>query len=485
MALHDGGTTWKQVFHTVNQTDFATRGPGRHVRRPHGVRPRRHGRPTRAFLGDASDDFALDGDDARRAAGVAQRRRRRDRRRADGDFDNTGWIELSNETTAPRLRGLRLVPERPVRLRLVRRQPAGRADEIVYGGTMNYDELPAYGAAAAVERPRGHPLDERELDPGDTTWHDMTAVLERRRRVGAHRGLHPDEQAIGFSADGTLRSSAPTAAWRASTSARRRTTRRRAQPPLRRTTTPGPLNADGADGLRDAQRDPGRHHPDQRRPRDLQFQSLSFNPKGPDHELLGGTQDNGTWSLQRLSRPGSSGRRRRRPVRLRRRRPAVRYHNYFNATPEVNFNGDDPTNLAEHLRRPGNSGEAQSFYSPFAADPVTGGRAYTGLEHVWRTDDNGGDPEQLAEDCNALHLDPDRDRAATGSRSARASSAASAATRAGQYVVATWSARRATGHAVGGDPNRPRVRLQERRRARPRTSCGGASTTTRTRRSGS
>ena len=36
----------------------------------------------------------------------------------------------------------------------------------------------------------------------------------------------------------------------------------------------------------------------------LQFQSLSFNPKDPANDVLGGTQDNGTWSYT-ARRPGS------------------------------------------------------------------------------------------------------------------------------------------------------------------------------------
>ena len=47
---------------------------------------------------------------------------------------------------------------------------------------------------------------------------------------------------------------------------------------------------------------------------------------------------------------------------------------------------------------------------PFIADPVGGGRAFTGLEHVWRTDDNGGDQAYLEAHCNALHLDPFRNK---------------------------------------------------------------------------
>ena len=69
----------------------------------------------------------------------------------------------------------------------------------------------------------------------------------------------------------------------------------------------------------------------------------------------------------------------------------IRYHNYFDATPEVNFHGDDPTTWLAIYDPLQPSREQRSFYTPFEADPACGGRAFTGMEHVWRTDDNGGD----------------------------------------------------------------------------------------------
>ena len=65
--------------------------------------------------------------------------------------------------------------------------------------------------------------------------------------------------------------------------------------------------------------------------------------------------------------------------------------------------------MARHLRpAPDHADEGRSFYTPFIADPKTPGPGFTGLEHVWRTDDNGGDPAYLAAHCNALHPDPGR-----------------------------------------------------------------------------
>ena len=43
-----------------------------------------------------------------------------------------------------------------------------------------------------------------------------------------------------------------------------------------------------------------------------------------------------------------------------------------------------------HGGNPLNSGEAVAFYWPEIADPKVGGTIFTGLQHVWRTKDNGG-----------------------------------------------------------------------------------------------
>ena len=88
--------------------------------------------------------------------------------------------------------------------------------------------------------------------------------------------------------------------------------------------------------------------------------------------------------------------------------PTIRYHNYFDATPEVNFHGNDPTEWLDIYDPLQATGELRSFYVPFIADPTEAGRAFIGLEHVWRTDANGGDPAYLEAHCNALHLDPNR-----------------------------------------------------------------------------
>lgn len=67
--------------------------------------------------------------------------------------------------------------------------------------------------------------------------------------------------------------------------------------------------------------------------------------------------------------------------------------NFHNGNPQGWNYISDP--LAE-------SGESSSFYVPLEVDPVTGGTLYDGLQHIWRTTDNGGDEAFLQKYCNEL-----------------------------------------------------------------------------------
>src|SRR4051794_26091067 len=116
---------------------------------------------------------------------------------------------------------------------------------------------------------------------------------------------------------------------------------------------------------------------------------------------MGGTQDNGTFSFTGtpswLESVGGDGGQSGYDLA----NPATRYHNYFDATPEVNYHGDDPSEWLAIYDPLQSTTEARSFYVPFQADPTVGGRAFTGLEHVWRTDDNGGSQTFLEAHCNS------------------------------------------------------------------------------------
>jgi hypothetical protein len=139
----------------------------------------------------------------------------------------------------------------------------------------------------------------------------------------------------------------------------------------------------------------------------LQFQHVSVNPQDPANDLLGGTQDNGTWAYNGRTGTwfetvgGDGGQSAINAVV-----PTTRMHTYFVAQLDVNFNGGgtDPVNeplgwdwISDALL---GSGEASSFYVPLTADPVLNGTFFVGLEHVWRTQDNAGPQAELDLNCN-------------------------------------------------------------------------------------
>ncbi len=145
----------------------------------------------------------------------------------------------------------------------------------------------------------------------------------------------------------------------------------------------------------------------------LQFQSASVNALNPLNDIMGGTQDNGTWAFNSKSGAtgsgnsswfesiggdgGQSG--------VDTANPNTRFHTYDDASPEVNFRGTDPLGwnwIADPLI---SSRESRSFYIPIAADPTTSGTIFAGLDSVWRTTDSGGNQAFLEQHCNEFFGD--------------------------------------------------------------------------------
>ena len=140
----------------------------------------------------------------------------------------------------------------------------------------------------------------------------------------------------------------------------------------------------------------------------LQFQSLSFNPKNPTGELLGGTQDNGTFLYQGTSTwpqtifgdGGQSG--------FNAKTPSTRFHTYYAPQVDINFQGANPLGwdwISDRFFM--GAAEGWSFYIPIIADPVVSraGTMFAGLQGVWRTQDNGGDQASLDLHCNEFFGD--------------------------------------------------------------------------------
>ena len=135
---------------------------------------------------------------------------------------------------------------------------------------------------------------------------------------------------------------------------------------------------------------------------DLQFQSVAVNPQAPKQDIIGGTQDNGTWAYTAKGTPqwfesvGGDGGQSLIDVG----NPNVRMHTYYGPNPDVNFKGNDPTSWDSISTPLVNSGEAASFYIPLIGDPRTSGTMYAGLQHIWRTTDNGGQQAYLDANCS-------------------------------------------------------------------------------------
>jgi hypothetical protein len=132
----------------------------------------------------------------------------------------------------------------------------------------------------------------------------------------------------------------------------------------------------------------------------LQFQSVSSSNNA--RILQGGTQDNGTWENDRIQGwvetvGGDGGQSAFDP-----KTTSIRYHSYYAPQYDVNFHNGNPNGwdwISDPLL---GSGEPASFYPPMIADVKNPGTAYVGMQHIWRTTDHGGNEAYLQKHCNEL-----------------------------------------------------------------------------------
>jgi hypothetical protein len=131
----------------------------------------------------------------------------------------------------------------------------------------------------------------------------------------------------------------------------------------------------------------------------LQFSTLSVDPTNSKH-VMGGTQDNGTfetygsavvWPQIIYGDGGESG--------FNIGNPAIRFNQFFSPFTDVNFQNGDPTKWVVISGPLAQSHERVEFYWPELMDPTVSGTMYTGLQHVWRTLDNGGSQSYLEANC--------------------------------------------------------------------------------------
>jgi hypothetical protein len=185
----------------------------------------------------------------------------------------------------------------------------------------------------------------------------------------------------------------------------------------------------------------------------LQFQSLSENVNNAN-EIMGGTQDNGTqafnsgnWFVTIFGDGGQSG--------ISAFNAEKRFHTFYDAQIDMNFRFNSnpyhgypfPGNetgwnwVSDTFFGPAGAGrfEGRSFYIPIIYDPAVDGTAFTGLQHVWRTQDDNGGQAFLESNCNEFFgtfTSPCGDWVAIGQDLSSASLGSDKQPGAGGYIVA-------------------------------------------------
>jgi hypothetical protein len=131
----------------------------------------------------------------------------------------------------------------------------------------------------------------------------------------------------------------------------------------------------------------------------LQFQNAVNSPANPS-DVMGGTQDNGTWegTAGNANWPqtmyGDGG-----IAQFDVGDPAFRMNEFFSQYTDVNFQNGAPDKWVIVSAPFFASGEASAFYKPQLADPVTSGTLFVGLQSLWRTQDFGGNQDDLEANC--------------------------------------------------------------------------------------
>jgi hypothetical protein len=131
----------------------------------------------------------------------------------------------------------------------------------------------------------------------------------------------------------------------------------------------------------------------------LQFQNVVVNPNDSS-QLMGGTQDNGTWLGPKSSSSwnqtiyGDGG-----VAAFDASDPNYELNEFYDRYTDGNFAGGDPTKWVVLSGPFFASHEASAFYKPQIGDPVNGGTFFVGVGHVFRTQDYGGDRSYLEANC--------------------------------------------------------------------------------------
>jgi hypothetical protein len=406
----DGDSAWHPVFATRNpkdtfgdRTEFALTRKSGH---------------TRLYAGDSSDDQGIAelwrADVADQAANKL----------SNGNANMIAWTKLSSKNNGtPGYTSYNYCQNGQCGYDDFVEVDPTNPDVVWLGGSMAYDELPTPGQ---IVRSNGRAV-VRSTD-GGVTFADMTNDAR-----SPAEGMHPDQHAI------VLDPANPRIALIGSDGGVVRTNGvyvdRSADCDSR-----GLGKLDLIDCQRFLSAIPQRIDSLNDGLRTLQFQSLTPNPQNAGGDVIGGTQDNGTWAFSGSptwfeSIGGDGGQ-----SAIDVANPNLRAHTYFDADIDVNHNGND-VNSWDFVSLPlDGSGEQASFYIPLIGDPETSGTMFAGLQHVWRTTDWGGDAATL--DAKCRNVDPlgffPSDEACGDWKPLGADlTSTSFGDRSGQYVVAT------------------------------------------------
>ncbi|MCW2983097.1 MAG: hypothetical protein JWR63_667, partial [Conexibacter sp.] len=403
-SIENGSAAFKQVFQTLAPTDpFGDRTEFDLALRSNGK--------VRAYVGDGST-----GDATHDPTSELWRSDDVDQKAANlvgAGANKAPWIKLSSSDPAsPGYASYDFCEGQCTYDEFVAADPRN-PDAVIIGGSMAYDDLQVFGGN---QRTNGRAV-LRSTDAGQT-FNDMTndATVDdgadTSLLAGGVTGMHPDQHTVAFdpynpnfffvgSDGGVVRVNGKYVDHTGDCAARKLTGTDLAlcQQVLRAI----PERIDSLnDGLRT-----------------LQFQSVSLNPAQPGSDLLGGTQDNGTWAFDTNSGVpngftafetigGDGGNS---SIGI----DDVKVHTYYGPTMDANFGADSNNNdsprgwdyisqpLDEASADPDNP-EAFSFYVPLAHDPKAAGTLFTGGEYVWRTTDDGGDRTQLDAHCRETTL---------------------------------------------------------------------------------
>ena len=136
----------------------------------------------------------------------------------------------------------------------------------------------------------------------------------------------------------------------------------------------------------------------------LLFHSVTASPNEEAAEIIGGTQDNGTWAYSPSGgweqiAGGDGGQ-----SAIDAEDPNIRVHTNFERFVHVNYSKNDPSGWRGIWHRLYSSGERTSFYMPLVGDPKVPGTLFTGLQHVWRTKNYGGARQVIVRQCRVDNL---------------------------------------------------------------------------------